>query len=243
MDGHTNDVAAGNVNAPPSRLHRMAPEDRERLIVDEAVHFFADCGFGGNTRELARRLGITQPLLFRYFPTKDLLIERVYEHVLLSRWNPAWEGLLLDRNRPLRQRLKCFYKDYGSTILDRDWLRIFMYAGLKGASINERYLSMLRDRTLIPICSELRHDCGLPLAEDVPISEYEVELVWGINGRIVYLGVRKWIYQTPVPDDLNAIIDAAIDVFCDGAATALARQLGVARSGTVGDTGRRPDAS
>jgi AcrR family transcriptional regulator len=229
--------------APPSRLQRLAPEDRERLIIDGAVHFFADCGFGGNTRELARRLGITQPLLFRYFPTKELLIERVYEHVLLSRWNPAWEALLQDRSRPLRQRLKCFYKDYGGTILDRDWLRIFMYAGLKGASINGSYLSMLRERTLIPICVELRRDYGLPSAEDVPISEYEIELVWGINGRIVYLGVRKWIYQTPVPDDLNAIIEAAVDVFCDGAATALARRLGVVRSGDVSDNGRRSDAS
>ena len=47
-----------------------AREARERQIVEGAVAYFAEVGLDGQTRELARRLGITQPLLFRYFPTK-----------------------------------------------------------------------------------------------------------------------------------------------------------------------------
>ena len=49
----------------------------EKMIVEEAIRFFAEAGFAGQTRELARRLDVTQPLLFQYFPTKDDLIERV----------------------------------------------------------------------------------------------------------------------------------------------------------------------
>ena len=44
---------------------RLTPSDREQEIIDEAVQFFAEVGFGGRTRDLAKRIGITQPLLYR----------------------------------------------------------------------------------------------------------------------------------------------------------------------------------
>src|SRR6478736_7326055 len=91
---------------------RLSPEQREAEIVRGAVGFFAEFGFEGQTRELATRLGITQPLLYRYFPTKDALVERVYEEVFLRRWNPFWEELIVDRNKPLNTRLGEFYHDY-----------------------------------------------------------------------------------------------------------------------------------
>ena len=55
-------------NAAPRQ--RLSPPERERLIVDEAILFFAEVGLAGQTRELAQRLGVTQPLIYRYFPTK-----------------------------------------------------------------------------------------------------------------------------------------------------------------------------
>ena len=54
--------------AAKPRRTRLSPAERERLIVAGAVRYFAEVGFGGQTRELSRRLGITQPLLYRYFP-------------------------------------------------------------------------------------------------------------------------------------------------------------------------------
>src|SRR3546814_15874232 len=54
---------------------RLPRAERERLIVEGAVQFFAEVGFGGDTRELAKRLNITHPLLFRYFASQNALIE------------------------------------------------------------------------------------------------------------------------------------------------------------------------
>jgi hypothetical protein len=54
---------------------RLTREAREKLIVDGAVRFFAEVGFGGQTRELARQLRMSQSLLFKYFPTKVDLID------------------------------------------------------------------------------------------------------------------------------------------------------------------------
>ena len=67
---------------------RLHPDERRQLIVDGAVAFFAEVGLDGNTRDLAKRLGITQSLLFNYFANKDALIEAVYEQVYLNRLSP-----------------------------------------------------------------------------------------------------------------------------------------------------------
>ncbi|MBT3624713.1 MAG: helix-turn-helix transcriptional regulator, partial [Gammaproteobacteria bacterium] len=80
---------------------RLRPENREQQILDEAVSFFAEKGISGKTRDLADRLGITQPLLYRYFPTKRDLIEGVFEKVYLNKLNPEWLKTITDRERPL----------------------------------------------------------------------------------------------------------------------------------------------
>ena len=89
----------------PKPRRRLRPEDRERKIVDGAVAFFAEVGFDGGLRDLAKRLGITHQNLFRYFPTKEALIERVYQEVYLSRWQPEWETVLHDPAKSLERRL------------------------------------------------------------------------------------------------------------------------------------------
>ncbi len=90
---------------PPVPRKRLKREDRDREIAAAAVAFFAEVGFGGDTRELARRLGVTQSLIFRYFPSKAALIERVYQEVYVGRWNPYWETIIADRSVSLQDRL------------------------------------------------------------------------------------------------------------------------------------------
>lgn len=196
---------------------RMKREERDREIAQAAVAFFAEVGFDGDTRELARRLGVTQSLIFRYFPTKAALIERVYQEVYVGRWNPYWESIIADRNVPLESRLLRLYKDYARVALTYDWVRIFMFSGLRGEDINTRYLNFLRNRVLAPIASELRAELGLPDFEKVPLMEQEVELVWGINARVFYLGQRLWIFNSPLVLDVDAIVEQTITSFMHGA--------------------------
>src|SRR5476649_2128517 len=93
---------AGAPIAVKSITRRLAPAVREKLIVQKAIQHFATHGFSGSTRELARQLDVTQPLLYRYFPSKEALIDRVYEEVY--QWNPSWEELIKDRSVPLQER-------------------------------------------------------------------------------------------------------------------------------------------
>lgn len=202
---------------------RLAPDERERQIVNEAIRFFAEVGFEGQTRELAKRLGVTQPLLYRYFPTKEDLIERVYREVYLDRWKPEWQSWIKDRSSPVAARLKRYYKDYHRTILTYEWVRIFLFAGLRGVDINRRYLKIVRERIFEAMCVELRREFGLPGVVAKPIREGEIELIWGLHASVFYFGLRRFVYGLTVPDDIDPMVEAEIDIFMAGLPAVLPR--------------------
>src|ERR1700694_358011 len=147
--------------SPPKRGRRLEPEDREREIVDGAVAFFAEVGFDGGLRHLAKRLGNTHQKLFPYFPTKEALIERVYKEVYLNRWQPEWEAVLHDSSQPLEKRLIRFYESYLPAIFRYDWVRIFVFAGLKGVGISQRYLNLIQKKVVEPLGIELKRAAGV----------------------------------------------------------------------------------
>jgi AcrR family transcriptional regulator len=65
---------------------RMPAEQRRELVLNEAMAAFAVHGYAGtSTEEVARRAGISQPYLFRLFPTKKALflalVERCFRRV------------------------------------------------------------------------------------------------------------------------------------------------------------------
>jgi len=65
---------------------RMPAAERRELVLEAAVAEFAARGLAGtSTEEVARRAGISQPYLFRLFPTKKALflalVERCYRRV------------------------------------------------------------------------------------------------------------------------------------------------------------------
>jgi AcrR family transcriptional regulator len=197
-----------------SKQRRLSPDERRREFVAKATEFFAEEGFGGGTRDLARRLGVTQPLLYRYFPSKDDLIKEVYRTVYLEPLDEGWDGLLADRSRPLRDRLLEFYRGYTKVIFRRKWLRIYLYSGLKGLDINRWYVGIVRDKILTRIIRECRHDAGLP-AQGKPTAP-ELELAWVFHSGIFYYGVRKYIYESPVMEDKEQMIRDALDAFLAG---------------------------
>lgn len=204
----------------PSKRQRLKPEERENLIVDAAIEFFAEHGFEGTTRQLAERLGITQPLLYRYFPTKQKLIERVYEEIYVRRWNPKWSFLIKDRSRPLTDRLIEFYQQYAQAVYDKVWVRTFLYSGLMGIDINDRYLAIIEKNVLKPICIELRHENGLPSTRKFPLSDEELELAWGLHGMFFYRAVRHFAYGLSLVADIDSAIENDVRLFMKGAPTA-----------------------
>ena len=190
----------------PASRRRLPPDERRQQIIEGAVAFFADVGLDGNTRDLARQLGITQSLLVNYFATKSDLIEAAYDHVYLDQISDAWPALLTDGTKSFRTRLLGFYEAYSRLIFRYDWMRIFMFSGLAGAALNRRYLDHLGQVLLTPLMAEMQAVTSGP-------QQPQMEDLWNLHGGIVYIGIRRHIYQMPGPDDPSESITRAIDRF------------------------------
>ncbi len=84
-----------------------------------------------------------------------------------------------------------------------------MFAGLSGEELNRRYLNRVRDQLLTPVLKELS------AASPAGVQPPDIEDMFNLHGSIVYLGIRRFIYQLPAPDDIDPIIERAVDRFLD----------------------------
>lgn len=109
-----------------------------------------------------------------------------------------------------------YLKDYAHFVLRNEWVRIFMYAGLNRAGVNQRYLARLRERHFLLIARELRHAYDIPEPAEALAEDEEVELIWAMHSSVFYIGVRKWIYGLGAPKNIERLIDMRVDAFLQG---------------------------
>ncbi|OMH36219.1 TetR/AcrR family transcriptional regulator [Motiliproteus sp. MSK22-1] len=195
----------------------LSADEREKLIVDTAIMFVSKKGFKFTTRELAESIGMTQPLLYRYFKNKQKLIDRIFDEVFLRRWNPDWEVLIRNREIPLRERLKRYLTDYTKSILDEEWIRVFLVSAFDDPIISQKYIAILHEKIFSVLIEEIATENGLKLSQHPDKKNLATELIWGFHSSFFYLGVRKYIYRLPIPKNIEAIVDMRVDVFLDGA--------------------------
>jgi AcrR family transcriptional regulator len=218
----------GDVTRVKKKLERvrLLPDDRAQQILAGAISFFADRGFEGQTRELTSRLGISKGLLYRYFPGKDALIDRIYEEVFIGRWSVQWDEMIADRSTKLLPRLKSFYVQYALKMLHNyEWVRIYLLSGLAGASINRRFGNFVAEHVFRPVLNELRHEFKLPDIQKLPVSEPEMELMWGLHGAIFYIGIRKWVYHVEIPKDAEGAVELLVDGLYANASKLMAQRV------------------
>jgi hypothetical protein len=91
-----------------------------------------------------------------------------------------------------------------------------MFSALKGNDLNRRYIRIVEDKILKPICAEVRHHCALAIDESAPISEAELEHIWVMHGGLFYYAVRKYVYHSRIGGDFTATIRRAVEVMLAG---------------------------
>ncbi len=212
------------VEERPKR-RRLTGEARKEAILQEAVRYFSEVGFDGGTRELAQRLGVKQPLLYRFFPSKEDLIREVYNTVYMGRWRRDWTSRIKDRTIPLRQRLIEFYGEYAETMFQPEWIRIYLFSGLKGTDINRQYIAFMEENVLKPICEEIRHDRNLPSIDVLQVTNQELAAFWVFHGGVFYYGVRREVYKVPVHAETDEFIGLSIDGLLAGYPSLVTRIL------------------
>lgn len=186
---------------------RLPPQERKAQFINKAIEFFAQEGFDSSTRQLAAKLNVTQPLLYRYFPSKDDLINQVYEAVYMGRWDDNWDKLLRDQSKSLEERLNIFYQQYTAKVFEDKWLRIFLFSGLKGIEINKRYLKFVQEN-VIQVIGDQYLKAYKP--QQLRLTDREQEIIWVTHGSLIYYGIRKHVYRSGVYSDTFDIIESSI---------------------------------
>ena len=218
--------------AEPGPRRRLAPGKRRDAIVEAATRLFAEDGFAATTRDLARRLGVTQALLYRYFPSKAALVDAVFDAMAAKlRARPADDGLV-DRSVDLASRLTRYYVEVGRRRTAVS-VRLFMRANLEGGAIAQRYSGALTARVLRPIVGELRAQAGLPDLEREPLMRGEREIAMLLHGAVMFLGIRQHVYGMPMPDDISELVALYVRAFLPGALAEMQRLHGAGADRTL----------
>lgn len=204
------------------RARRRLPSgERQGALIDGAAAAFAEDGFGVTTRELARRMGVTQALLYKYFPSKEALIDAVFERRFMAS-RPGPDPRLLDGPAPLADRLAAFYVDFVEGA-SRENVRLFLRAALDGLDLAKRYGSRLDQRYLLPVLGVLRREAGLPDLARRPALTAERELALMLHGALVFTLIRKDVYGVRFPLDHLEIVALQARAYAAGAVEEMRR--------------------
>lgn len=119
---------------------KLSKADRRRAIVETAAALFAERGFRGvTTKEIARRVGVTEPVLYEHFKTKRELYSAIIDGTSNENFERAL-AVLHDSasNDPPRQ----FFLKLASLIVENtsrqtSYIRLILFSALEKHELSE----------------------------------------------------------------------------------------------------------
>ena len=207
---------------------RLPADQRKALILARASDFFAEYGLTAQTRPLAAACGVTQRLLYRYFPSKAALLAEVYGEAIVAPFKAVWMVQLKNRAHPLEERLLAFYRNYYREVLTRKWLRLFLYASLAEVTMAPDYTQAIVMEMLETIVAEVAREQGVA----VPRNRKTVhEVGWVLHGAVVHLAIRRHLYKLSQDVDEDRVLALHVRSFIAG----FPATVDAARSGVTGE--------
>lgn len=120
---------------------RMNGQERRDQIIQGAMNIFARKGFRGTTtREIAQNLGISEALMFKYFPTKEAL----YRAIIEKRTDRA-EEMLFPREVVNGKNDWLVFSSIATYLIKRNtqdptFMRLLHYSALEGHELSRIFL-------------------------------------------------------------------------------------------------------
>ena len=207
---------------------RLPADQRKALILARASDFFAEYGLTAQTRPLAAACGVTQRLLYRYFPSKAALLAEVYGEAIVAPFKAVWMVQLKNRTHPLEERLIAFYRNYYREVLTRKWLRLFLYASLAEVTMAPDYTQAIVMEMLETIVAEVARGQGVPVPRDRKTVH---EVGWVLHGAVVHLAIRRHLYKLSQDVDEDKVLALHVRSFIAGFAATLDAAKGGVISG------------
>lgn len=196
--------------------HRMNADDRRAAIVEAAVSLFSDRGFrGATTRELAAAVGVTEPVLYRHFATKQALYDAIIESRLRSRNTRPDDKLtaLIEA-----QDDQGVFTRLGELILDwyledPRYVRLLLYSGLEGHQLSELFFARQVEVFYQHISKYLRArmNAGALRKADPTLA------VQAFAGMLVHQGLSYVVFgKGSLPARRKRVVAGVVKIFLEG---------------------------
>lgn len=91
-------------------MARPRSEDKRIALLDAATEAIASSGVGASTATIARNAGVAEGTLFRYFATKDVLLNALYLHHKVAFGLSIMENL--DRSADTHARMRYVWNSF-----------------------------------------------------------------------------------------------------------------------------------
>ena len=194
----------------------MSSSERKAAIVETAVELFAAKGFRGTTtRELATAVGVSEPVLYQHFKTKNDL----YAALLESKGEAGPDQAAAELAPYIEaEDDKGFFTHLGMGILgwhldDPRFCRLLMYSSLERHELSDLFFQ----NHVVPFYNvvvgyiELRMERGAFRRMDSLVAAR------AFTGMFAHMGTIHTIYCPQAPEiDRHAVTEQMVDIFLRG---------------------------
>lgn len=194
---------------------RLDSDERRKAIVNAAVPLFARKGFAGaTTRELAEAAGISEALLFKHFPSKQLLYREILR--LGCEGDPALEKLAA--LRPSTATLVCMTRFMVRRFLLGDEieraeldsrLRLVLHSFLEDADYARQLFETVSDR-VVPLF-EASLEAAVAAGDVAPRAGSAKNLFWFAQhvAAMIAFGALPGSSCVPYEGTLDGLVEEA----------------------------------
>lgn len=196
----TRDDASDSV-ATPEHKERSEHDDKRQRIIEAAAEVFYDHGFvSGTTKEVAGRIGLSQPAIYHYVGSKETLLHEIAMQVDREMLEALQRGL--DSGDEPVMQLRGIIREFTRAVIDNRKPFAVYYKELHSLEAQTREQITRHERDFVAgvagVVAKLQRDGNLP--EDRPTTV----LTEGIVGMISW--VHRW-YRPEGPLDADAIAE------------------------------------
>lgn len=195
--------------------HKLTSQERRAAIVDSAMKLFSEKGFRGTTtRELAASVGVTEPVLYQHFATKNDL----YSAIIDSK-SHAVEKVVGEMERFLDTADdRAFFTHLGSLILhfyDKDppFLRLLLFSALERHELSDLFHERQSCSFERPIIRYIEKR-----VEQGAFRRFDPALIaHSFMGMVANYGMNRMLYPSKVSSlPREVLIEGMVDIFLKG---------------------------
>lgn len=196
----------------PTRVSRASAQERQVSIIAAAASLFAANGFKGTTtREIARTAGISEALLFKYFPTKRAL----YAAILAEKAPVSQLLASVEEAARKRDDARVFTLIAGYRIrrgADPTLLRLLLFSALEGHELSDMFFRN-QDRVFYDylagyIARRIR-DGAFRRVDPLLVAR-------AFMGMVIYHRLLHEIFLVPAHRSPEEAVAAYVSLFLDG---------------------------